>query len=448
LARASVSSLERSRPSLAGGGVCPAPPRRLDGGLRRRHRFGHPRTRAARSRPRVIASAASAIARNGSGVISSFKEVASVDRRRGRPATWADGLALLALCWVPVLLTAMRLIATIREHAFAVDFHHYWLSGTYVLHGRSPFPPPTPDAALLLHSYPAGPYPAPVPVFFAPFGLLPAWLGDALFTAALIVALVLALHLAGVRDWRCYGAAFLWAPVAFGIQTANLTLLLLLGLALLWRLRDKVLGTAIVLGSVISLKLFLWPLVVWLLATRRYMAAVWSVILAVLIMLLSWAILGFAGFQDYPRVARIYARLFGPSTYTPSALLEKMGVAGSWLTIGGLAIGVAALGAIIIAARRSRSDKAAFTFAVGAALLCTPIVWLHYFALLLVPLAVLSPVFSIAWALPVILWACPGGATPTSTWKLALPLVVCSVTLLWAYHDEWMRRRVHRLPAT
>jgi hypothetical protein len=80
----------------------------------------------------VIASAASAIARNGSGVISSFKEVASVDRRRGRPATWADGLALLALCWVPVLLTAMRLIATIREHAFAVDFHHYWLSGTYV----------------------------------------------------------------------------------------------------------------------------------------------------------------------------------------------------------------------------------------------------------------------------------------------------------------------------
>jgi hypothetical protein len=396
----------------------------------------------------VIASAASAIARNGSGVISTFKEVASVDRRRGRPPTWADGLALLALCWVPVLLTVMRLVATIREHAFAVDFHnYYWLSGTYVLHGRSPFPPPTPDAALLLHTYPAGPYPAPVPVFFAPFGLLPVWLGDAVFTAALIVALVLALHVAGVRDWRCYGAAFLWAPVAFGIQTANLTLLLLLGLALLWRLRHQVIGTVIVLGSLISLKLFLWPLVVWLLATRRYRAAVWSVILAVLITLLSWAILGFAGFQDYPRVARIYARFFGPSTYTPSALLAKMGVAGSSLRMGGLAIGVAALVAIVVAARRSRSDKAAFTFAVGAALLCTPIVWLHYFALLLVPLAVLSPVFSIAWALPVILWACPVGA-PTSTWKFALPLVVCSATLLWAYHDEWMRRRVHRLLAT
>ena len=254
-----------------------------------------------------------------------------------------------------------------------------------------------------------------------------------------MTSVIVGLRLVGIRDWRCYGAAFLWAPVGFGIQTANLSLLLLLGLALLWRLRHKVGATALVLGSLISLKLFLWPLVIWLLATRRYLAAVWSLLLALTISLLSWAVLGFAGFHDYPRVARIFVSYYEKTSYTPYAFLVSLGASEPFARVGGLAVGMAALGGCALAARRRRSDKASFTFAVAAALLCSPIVWLHYFALLLVPLALLSPGFSVAWLLPVILWACPVGA-PTSAWKFALPLVVCAVALLMAQRD-WLRTR-------
>ena len=366
---------------------------------------------------------------------STIKRVAAIDPPAERPAGWAGGFALLFCCWVPVLLTLGRFVTTAREHAFAYDFHsYYWLGGHYVLHGHSPFPPPTPAAPLLDHVYPAGPYPAPVPVLFAPFALLPVQLAQVIFTAIVIAALFFALRLVGVHDWRCYGAALLWAPVAFGIQTANLTLLLVLGLAILWRFRHQVAGPALIVGVLVSLKLFLWPLSIWLLATRRYAAAAWSIVVATAILLGSWALLGFAGFRDYPRVVRIFSSYYETATYTPFASLVKLGLPTPWARACGLALGVAALAAVFVTARRNRSEATAFTLAVAAALLLTPLVWLHYFALLLIPLAVLTPTFSLAWLLPAILWACPVGPTASvSTWTYVLPPVVCTIVLLLAH---------------
>src|SRR5206468_4876378 len=79
-------------------------------------------------------------------------------------------------------------------------------------------------------------YPAPAALLFAPFGALPRPVAEVLFTLLLAGALLLTLRLCRVRDPRCYVLAFLWAPVFSALQTANLTLLLALGLAALWRL--------------------------------------------------------------------------------------------------------------------------------------------------------------------------------------------------------------------
>jgi hypothetical protein len=362
------------------------------------------------------------------------------ERRPG----WTDGVALLFCCWVPVVLTVWGLINTARTHAFAVDFHNfYWASGHDVLHGRSPFPPPTPDAVFLIHTYPAGPYAAPAVLLFAPFGLLPVWLAEAIFTGILIAAVFFALRLVGVRDWRCYGAAFLWAPVASGIQTANLTLLLTVGVAVLWRFRHRVVISALLVGVLVSLKFFLWPLLIWLLATRRYTAAAWSLVVAGVITFGTWGVLGFSGLRDYPHVARIFARYYETSSYTPFAFLTKLGLTDPLARYGSLAVGILALAAIFVAARRNGSE-AAFALAIAAAILWSPVVWLHYFALLLVPLAVLNPAFSVAWLLPAILWVCPVGAAPT-VWKYALPLVVFTLVLLYASREQ-MRPRVLAAP--
>jgi hypothetical protein len=355
-------------------------------------------------------------------------------RDHDQRAAWAGGLALLVCCSLPVLVTVARLASSIRHRAFAVDFHnYYWPSGRDVLHGHSPFPPPLPEVVYspFTHIYPAGPYPAPAVILFAPFGLLPLWVAEGLFTALLIGSLCLGLRLVGVHDWRCYGAAFLWAPVGFAIQTANLTLLLLLGLAVLWRVRDRVAASAIALGVLVSLKLLLWPMVVWLLATRRYAAAAWSFAVAVAATVGAWAMLGFAGFENYLRVGRIFTHHYERSTYTPFAVLLNLGVPSNMARAGGIALGVAALAGVWFTARRNGGDAVSFAVAVGAVLVWAPITWLHYFALLLVPLGVLRPKLSVAWLLPAILWVSPVGG-PASTWQSALPLVVSAAVLLLA----------------
>ena len=60
-----------------------------------------------------------------------------------------------------------------------------------------------------------------------------------LFVTASVVAIAAALLLFGVRDWRCYGAAFLSPAVLTGVTYGTVTPLLLLGVSALWRWRDR-----------------------------------------------------------------------------------------------------------------------------------------------------------------------------------------------------------------
>ena len=70
-----------------------------------------------------------------------------------------------------------------------------------------------------------------------------------------LIAFVAALWIVGVRDWRVYGASFLWPPVLGEVRTAHLTLVLCLLLAVVWRTRDRfpfaglTLGVALVSSS-------------------------------------------------------------------------------------------------------------------------------------------------------------------------------------------------------
>ena len=56
------------------------------------------------------------------------------------------------------------------------------------------------------------------------------------------------------------------------------------------------------LAAVISFKLFLWPLVVWLAATGRLRSAAATLAVAAAGTVAAWAVLGFAGFRDYPEL--------------------------------------------------------------------------------------------------------------------------------------------------
>ena len=50
----------------------------------------------------------------------------------------------------------------------------------------------------------------------------------------------------------------------------------------------------------VAAKPFVWPLIVWLLVTRRFRAGAWSIASTAALVLGAWAVVGFEGFVDYP----------------------------------------------------------------------------------------------------------------------------------------------------
>ena len=202
-----------------------------------------------------------------------------------RPA--ARGLEHGLLIVAPVLVTAMLLSWAATGERFAYDFHHfYWPAGDRILHGLTPY----------AHGpwYPAEPavgmvYPAPAGLLFALFALVPRGVGDVAITAVTFASALLALRMLGVRDWRPYGVVLLWPPFISGWQTANVSMLLLLGVALLWRARSRPAAAGLLLAAMVSLKLFLWPLAVFLLATGRMKAVGWAAAGFAAISAASWA---------------------------------------------------------------------------------------------------------------------------------------------------------------
>ena len=214
---------------------------------------------------------------------------------------------------------------------------------------------------------------------------------EILFQLLLVGVFVSTLALLGVRDWRCYGLAFLWPPVTDAIATGNITILLGLAAAVVWRYRDLPAISGAALGASIAAKVFLWPLVIWLAVTRRVAAALWSVARR------SGSTAPLVGDRVVPRLRRVPGpRAPAQRSRWMSAVIRSMpsgSISAStraWHGDYGLATAIGVLAASVLVARRG-DEQGAFVLALAAAIACSPIVWLHYFALLLVAVAIARP---------------------------------------------------------
>jgi len=85
-----------------------------------------------------------------------------------------------------------------------------------------------------------------------------------------------------------------------------------------------------------------------------------------------------------------------------------------------------------VLARRRDGDRLSLGAAIAAALLLSPIVWLHYFVLLLVPLALARPRLSAAWILlPLPFWfATANGQSHGRAPLIALALATAAAMLV------------------
>jgi Glycosyltransferase family 87 len=324
--------------------------------------------------------------------------------------------------WLPALLSCGLLAFLAGHHQLAFDFsREYWVAGRRLLHGGAVYS----WSRAQLASDTAYPYPAAATLVFVPFALLPRTLGAVLFTAGCIACPAAALRVLGVRDWRLYGIVALWAPVVAGWQSANLTLPLVLALALVWRHRDRPLVAGLLAAAIISLKPFLWPVALWLLATRRHRAAAACAAAALLVSAAAWAVAGFSQIGAYLKLDGRVTSAHYDVSYGLLAVAHRLGAsrgAGAVLMV----VAAASLAAVCLRLGR-RDEGAAVAVCVAVALAASPLVDTHYFALLLVPLAIRRPRLGVEWVVPLALWLCPETATaawqPFVAWAAALAVV-------------------------
>jgi alpha-1,2-mannosyltransferase len=273
-------------------------------------------------------------------------------------------------------------------------------------------------------------YPPLSAYLLAPFTLLPPLAAEIIAVAVVAAAVPATLLVLGVRDWRCHAIVLLWWPTIIGIQTGNLTLPMLFGLALVWRYRDRRAIAAVVTGLVLALKLFFWPLLFWLVATRRYRTAAVAAAASGLLVAGPWAGIGFAGLRGYPHLLAGVSRVEGPRSYSVAALLHA--VLPSWTAATAIetVLGVAVL-LLVLAAGRLGRDRDAFALTIVAVLVLTPLLEMHYLAALLIIVALYRRQFGLAWVAPLFIWGAPA-TVAGSTIQIAHVLAVVMATLALA----------------
>ena len=94
---------------------------------------------------------------------------------------------------------------------------------------------------------------------------------------------------------------------------------------------------------------------------------------------------------------------------------------------------VAILGSAGILVVARRDPELGFGLTILVALLASPISWLNYYALLLVPVALTSRRLSGWWLLLLAFWAAPQPYSGGSTWHVVVPIAVATAATLGRY---------------
>jgi Glycosyltransferase family 87 len=316
----------------------------------------------------------------------------------------------VALPALVVVLLGLTIREAHRRNDLAIDFRNVTPEIRGLVHGTNPFV--IENVGLgghFLWTVLAG-------WLLSPFAWLPH--GYLIVVALEIAGIVASCLLLGVRDWRLIMLALAWPPTVNSVQTANITVLVLVLIAAAWHDRART-RAGLWIGLAVGVKLFAWPLLVWLAATRRWRAL--GVALAVqifgLLITLPYISLG-----DYIRFEREVDRVMAGQAITLDALVRDLGGSPHLGRAVALAVGLT----VLWFGRRELG------WVVVAMLVLSPVVWLHYFGLLLVPLGLWSRSL-LVFSIPFLLWFVPGMLNG-ATWQTAVGLGVLALAPLAAWH--------------
>jgi hypothetical protein len=346
---------------------------------------------------------------------------------------------------VGAVMVAWLLVLSWRGGAFGFDFHGtIWQAGKDILHGRSPYPAADP-AELERQGNPAV-YPAWTLVATLPFSLLPFRAAAIVWDLVSVVAIGAALRLVGVGDWRVFAIVFLSFPTVSSLKLGQFDALLALGCGMAWRWRDDPrLRLPACVGAVAAAKLLLLPLLVWLVACGRKRQAAAAAALGAALAVAGWAVVGFATLWSYPHLLSALTDAFATRGYSLAAAGSRLGLS---LAVSKFFPLVAMLILCGLALRFGRSGHKADAFiaAVGASIIGSPILWLHYIVIVLVAVAVKRPRFCAMWLLPLAFWLTPteiAGSGLKLALGLGLLVLFVALALGRRQHSVELHRQQH-----
>jgi hypothetical protein len=241
-----------------------------------------------------------------------------------------------------------------------------------------------------IHTNAAFVYPLVVAWWFAPLSAL-GGVAHLIYAIASLMAIVAACWLARPAEPLIAALVLLSSCAVIGLQDGTVNPWLLLGLVVAWRWRDRPVVAGVALALLIVGKLFLWPVLGWLLISRRYRAAGIAVLLTGVTLTAGW-IFGPLSFGAYTSMLHVLSGIEVSHTSSLSGLLLHLHASLSLATALSSGVALLLLGGVAYRMRRDPAraggDRLAFGTAVVAALLASPIVWHHYYLLLAVPLLI------------------------------------------------------------
>ena len=300
--------------------------------------------------------------------------------------SWAVGLRRVS---APLLLVAAAVAAIVLVFlplTPSYDLDVFLRAGYSAIHSQPVYPNPGSPAVYSGSSF-VYPYFAVWP--FVALASLSSGLSTTLFFCFCVGAVLVACLVGAKGDlWP----AILTLCTAFtitGLQLGALSPLLFVGAVFLWRLRDRPVAFALLAAPVIASKLFLAPLLVWLLLARRYRAFAYASASTLALLALSFA-LGPIGPAPYLQMLSQLGAHEAPSGFSLVGALINAHLDPHAAQAVAAAVALALLAAAYLRFRATHNERVIFCAAIAASLIVTPVLWSHYLILLCAMLLVLA----------------------------------------------------------
>lgn len=257
------------------------------------------------------------------------------------------------------------------------DFLVFYASANNVMHHLNPYPK---VGSPSVYSGSSFVYPYFSAFLFTPFVALSRTMAQWSFVVVSLVAIVLSLWFFGVRRPAVYALFLLASTTTVSWQMGTVNPLLFFGLALAWRLRNKVVLLGVIVGTVAFVKLFLLPVLLWLALARRFRAFLTSATVFLGLFLGSFI----AGPISFPRYLSLLTELSlheGRRGFSGTSLLRNIGVGEVVSMVVVVGIGVGMLTMVYRLYRTTHQEAVLLAGTIVVSLFLTPILWSSYLVL-------------------------------------------------------------------